>query len=452
VAAACALCCALTIAMPRWGDAQTWHWTYVTRGPKSPLLAAQATVAIDADALRTSYTIPLAQRPVVIEACRAGLSDVQSANTFRTKDTSYLLIRFKPAHNAACASGGRSAVALPADGDTYVNTVAAAINRSCCAVAGHAAPAPAPAAGATTPSPGPKITLSPGGAKLQDWVENDGLFWFVRIRNTSGLAIASTGEVFNCRDADVGCGPFGPARLEPGGTVTVATIATASSTKTPAFTYRYTAGEGAQQIAGSGTAAKIAPPAAPRLSAQELRAAQAGVIEGFRSTVPAGPGPLAVVRLVRRGSSRLAIGQTGTAVVRLTIAANGAPEEAAILSLTNNALAAAAIETAVSSTYAPAMQNGHPVEAKYVATFSFDGTDPALASVPVWKRAVTPSPSPPPPLPSPSPLSPAAPLGPSAPPAPSLAPSAPPALVPVTSQQPAAAETPAAFATAPAAH
>jgi hypothetical protein len=97
--------------------------------------------------------------------------------------------------------------------------------------------------------------------------------------------------------------------------------------------------------------------------------------------------------LIKRGSSRLAIGQTGTALIRVRVGENGMPQEATIVSLTNRRLAAAAIETAVSSTYAPAIVKGKPITANYIATFSFDGADPALAGIPVWKRSPQPTPS-----------------------------------------------------------
>jgi hypothetical protein len=263
-AAANASLCVVMIATMRASEAQTWHWTYVTHTPNTPPVAAQSTVAVSANALRTAYTVPLQHRQVVIESCTADVRDVENAGTIRTHATSYLLIRFKPSRSAACASGRRVAVALPTDDDRYINDVAAAINRSCCSAA-HGVSS--------------------------------------NVQRTTVVAAAAS-------------------------------------------------------------------PSASLAS------------------------PLVPARLVKRGSSRLAIGQTGTALVRLTIAANGTPQEATIVTITNKQLSAAAIETAVSSTYVPAQQNGRAVAAKYVATFSFDGQDPALASVPVWKRGPAPSPVP----------------------------------------------------------
>jgi hypothetical protein len=210
--------------------------------------------------------------------------------------------------------------------------------------------------------------------------------------------------------------------LEPGGTATVAVVSASSRDYAPVFEYRYTALDGARTIAGSGASAKVPPRRVARMSARELRTAQALALSQLRSprdTSHAGPqdtpAPSAPARLLRRGSSRLAIGQTGTAVVRVMIGENGTPEEVSIVSITNRQLTAAAIETAVSSTYAPAMENGRPVAGKYIATFSFDGQDPALSDVPVWKRPPSPTPIPPAPSPEQTPAAAASAL-PSAPP------------------------------------
>jgi Gram-negative bacterial TonB protein C-terminal len=418
-AAACVQLFVLLVATSGTSDAQTWHWTYVTHTPNSPL-AAQSSVAITAQSVHMAYILPLPKGQVVIESCSADLHDLQDATTIRTQGTTYLLIHFKPSRGALCAAGKRLAVALPGDDDHYVHAVAAAINRTCCTVARNATPAPLPSATrvgivspaprpspasstpppaspSPAPSPSPAATPSPAAspspaAALQDWVENDGVFWFIRMRNSSRGNLTPEGEVFDCRNVDIGCGPF-RILLEPGGTATVATIATANRGSTPSFRYRYTASDGPRAIAGSGSATKIALRNVTHMSARELRTAQALALEQLRSPRDA-PAPITPVRLIKRGSSRLAIGQTGTALVRLMIAPNGIPEEATIVSITNKLLAAAAIETAVSSTYAPALQNGRAIEAKYVATFSFDGEDPALTSVPVWKRSPAPSASP----------------------------------------------------------
>jgi uncharacterized protein (DUF1501 family) len=102
----------------------------------------------------------------------------------------------------------------------------------------------------------------------------------------------------------------------------------------------------------------------------------------------------APARLTQRGSSRLAIGHTGQARVRVRVSAKGMPLNASIVSISNPALAAAALETAVSSAYAPAVRKGRPVDEDYIATFQFDGQDPALSQIPIWERPESPQPRP----------------------------------------------------------
>jgi outer membrane biosynthesis protein TonB len=395
----------------------------VTPTADGPPLVAQSTVSIDAKGVHMTYSVPLHKRQVVIESCDGELRNVLDATTVRNAGTTYFLIRFKPSGNAVCGSGQRPAVALPADDDHYVRGVAAAVARAAhgtppepAAVAARAAtPKPAPSAKPSAtptarptnkPSPAATATASPTRAALQDWVESDGLFWFVRIRNTTGEPLTPSGGVFDCRNVDVGCGPFMHTLLEPGGTATVAAIAATNRNAAPVFAYRYTTSGGTQTISGAGSSTKLVPHHIAPMSAQELRSAQALALAQLRAPAQKSA-PLIPARLVKRGSSRLAIGETGTAVVRLTIGEDGTPQEASIVSVTNKALTAAAIETAVSSTYAPATQNGRPVAGKYIATFSFDGQDPSLSSIPVWKRPSSPVPSGSPALPTQSSAAPA---------------------------------------------
>jgi hypothetical protein len=213
------------------------------------------------------------------------------------------------------------------------------------------------------------------------------------MRNLGGITLTPQGEVFNCRNVATGCGPFMHTLLEPGGTATVAAIAAANRNEAPHFAYHYSAVDGEQTVVGAGSAAKRPPHGVARMSSRDLRSAQALALGQFGSANAAPAAPLMPARLIRRGSSRLAIGETGTAIVRVTIAEDGTPQEASIVSITNKALTAAAIETAVSSTYVPATQNGRAIAAKYIATFSFDGQDPALSSIPVWKRSPSPTPA-----------------------------------------------------------
>jgi hypothetical protein len=409
IAAASASLIGVMLATTVASNAQTWSWTYAAQTPNHPLLIARSSVSVSANSVHMEYTVPVANRNIVIESCITDLRDIQGATTIRTQGTRFLLIRFKPSRDASCASGKRPAVALPADDQQYIDGVAAAINKTCCTTARVAAGASAapsaaqtPAAAASPTPPAASPSPSPPPLRLQDWVESEGLFSFVRIRNLSAARVTITGTATACRPTDSGCGPFsGSLQIDGGKTETVTTITSTDGARTPAFRYRYTASSGTQTASASGASGKSMPAGVSRISAQALRAAQAAALGTLRpasgdvaTRPPAGDTatPGVPPRLIKRGSSRLAIGQTGTALVRLTIGANGMPQDATIVSITNEQLIAAAIETAVSSTYAPAMQNGHAVSAKYVATFSFDGEDPALSSIPLWKRPV-PSPS-----------------------------------------------------------
>ncbi len=435
IAAAGAHVIALLGATALASDAQTWHWTYVTRAPNSPPLTSQSMVSISANTVRMSYSVPLQKRQVVIESCSANVRDLESATTVHTQNATYLLVRLKPAHDAACVSGKRPAVALPTDDENSIAAVVAAINHSCCMVAlgapptrapgaapaasrtpaatptpaatrtpaASATPSPAAPSAAPTPRPSPSATVAPARPAVQAWVENDGLFWFVRMRNLGRAAVTPSGQVFDCRNVDVGCGPFIATELAPRGTATVAVVATSNHDVTPTFDYRYTVSDGSETVAGSGASTNRPPRTIARMTGPELRAAQGLAIGTFRAP-PDETAPVVPARLVKRGSSRLALGQSGTAIVRVTIAADGTPQDATVVSMTNKQLAPAAIETAVSSTYTPAMQSGRPISAQYVATFSFTGEDPALSAIPVWKRPPSPTPAP---APSPAAAAPA---------------------------------------------
>lgn len=436
---------AMVIATMGTGSAQTWHWQYVAHPANSQPINAKSTVVLSSNEVSIAYTAPIEHREAVIESCRVALSDVQHVAAVRTHGPVFLVIQLKPQRAANCDSGQRPVAAIPGDDYNIVNQVAGAINQACCTaksgptvarvtrstkpsaapspsakprVAAQATPpatpkprvvAQATATPASTPAPTPTPALatpapSPSSvpqARLEDWVESQGLFLFVRVRNARRQPITvDSGEVLDCKNVDVGCGAI-PHHLvlDPYGTATLATVAS-SGQQMPSFTYRYSAAGG--KYTGGGSSTKAPPAHVARMSAQEVRVAEAAVIGGLRGPA-ASQQPQTTYsppRLTKRGSSRLAIGQTGTAQVKVMVAANGTPQEATIVSTTNRALTAAAIETAVSSTYAPAMRNGEPVAANYVATFSFNGEDPATVDIPVWRRspapgaAASPSPAP----------------------------------------------------------
>jgi Gram-negative bacterial TonB protein C-terminal len=442
---------AMVIAMTGISSAQTWHWQYVAHPANSAPINAQSTVILSPSEVSIAYTAPIEHRNAVIESCRVALSDVQHVTAVRTRGPIFLVIQLKPQRTANCESGRRPVAAIPGDDFTVVSQVAGAINQACCTVkappnvaraatpspsakprvaarppsppptakprvVAQASPTPPPTPAPTpTPTPAPRTPAPtatpapptpapspsrPAGARLEDWVENQGLFMFVRVRNFGKQSVTiDSGEILDCKNVDSGCGPL-PHRftLDPYSTATIATVA--STGQLPSFSYRYSADQG--KFTGSGSSTKRPPARVARMSADAVRSAEAAAISALRSP---GPGAAEATpstytytppRLTKRGSSRLGIGQTGTAQVRLLIAPNGSPQEATIVSITNRALTAAAIETAVSSSYAPAMRNGQPVPANYVATFSFNGEDPATADVPVWRRSAPPVPAGPP--------------------------------------------------------
>jgi hypothetical protein len=389
-AAACLVSLALTVAGATTGNAQTWHWKYVTRTPNVPPLTAESTVALEAGQLRMSYTVPIRHREVVIESCSAALTDVANAGTLHSQGRAFLLVSLKPSRSASCASGQRPAIVLPSDDEPLIADIAAAINRSCCSPAAVIARAtPRPAA-----SPAP--SARPATATTVDWVETAGSFAFVRVKNTSSepLRVRSV-DVTSCRDVVLGCGPLAREFLiSPKSIVTILSVTSADERRTPIFHYSYIAAQGGGVASHSGSSRSPASIGIPRMSAREIAKSEATTVGGVQPPhVEPAEGAFTPARLLKRGSSRLAIGETGSAVVRLVIAADGTPQAATIVSMTNQRLAAAAIETAVSSTFAPATQNGNPVSAKYVATFSFDGEDPALSAIPVWKRSPAPAPN-----------------------------------------------------------
>jgi hypothetical protein len=234
--------------------------------------------------------------------------------------------------------------------------------------------------------------------RIEDWVETEGLFTFVRVRNTKPRAVQIVGaEISNCRNVDFGCGPYPRViTLEPRQTVTVATVL--SSPRVPAtFTYRYFGALGNVPVNGGAASTRTRPSRVVPMSNAELRGAEGAVIAAFHAPTAAAPKPTPPppinlpARLIVRGTSRLAIGHSGVAKVRVTIAADGRPEEATVVSISDRRLTAAAIETAVTSTYLAAIQNGQPASSTYIATFTFSGEDPATASVPVWRRSPLPA-------------------------------------------------------------
>jgi Gram-negative bacterial TonB protein C-terminal len=410
------LCCffAFLAIAARPAEAQTWQWPVVVQTAGATQVNAQSRLVLSAGAVALSYAAQIRGQEVPIVACHAAFGDIADAQAVRRAGRAFLLLHFKPQHPATCNSGVQSVAMLPvADGSDLTRAVAT-INRNCCAAAVAVrtpppARSPSPVASpiaspAASPVASPAASPSSGASlRLTDWVENDGAFSFVRLRNRLRQPVNVSGvEIGNCRDVDYGCGEFPNVTLDPGSVGTIATVLSHGSGS--AFTYRYVIERGSARATATGSSGTVPVGWRPRMSAQEIRAAEVAAFAARRERDAAADTPATTqtpvpafvnARLAQRGSSRLGIGQTGTALVRVSVAASGMPEQASIVSISNRKLAAAAIETAISSSYTPAMRNGRPVAGTYVATFQFDGEDPALAGIPVWKRQLpSPTPSP----------------------------------------------------------
>jgi hypothetical protein len=85
-------------------------------------------------------------------------------------------------------------------------------------------------------------------------------------------------------------------------------------------------------------------------------------------------------RLVRAGLSEPVPGKTGVIAIRVAVGANGSPQDASIVSSTNDDLDDAGIEIAASSTYAPAVRAGRPVPSDFILTISFSAGTPSVSA------------------------------------------------------------------------
>jgi hypothetical protein len=129
-------------------------------------------------------------------------------------------------------------------------------------------------------------------------------------------------------------------------------------------------------------AAPIAAPVSRRTSIPEPRPATTP-----RATAPR-PSPTAprVVaargdadpRLVRSGIGEPVPGKSGVIRIRVHLGPDGRPQDAAIISSTNDDLDDAGVEIAVSSIYAPAVHGGRQVAADFIVTISFVNGSPGV--------------------------------------------------------------------------
>jgi hypothetical protein len=388
-------------ALAQAADAQTWQWQFTVKPPGLAPVPARSSVDLSGARVTLLYTAHIRDADVPIASCSANVRDVAGARKAIHDGRAFLLIDLKPQRTADCDGGARALATMPVVDDAALADALAAIDRACCG----AAVAAAPAAPASPAAPRPS---APPAAPLADWVENDGLFSFVRVRNRSDRpASILGGAVQNCRGVASGCGGIAPQTVPAGATVTLAAVMANPHEAGATFSYRYdVAGAGGRTTAG-GVSTKAPAGWHPAMTPEEIRTAEALAVAGWSPGTPAPatsvshapaahPSPPAFTdaRLLRRGSSRLAIGIKGTSLVRVHLDASGKPQSVDVVKVSDPRLAPAAIETAVSSAYAPAERNGRPVDGTYVAEFDFDGDDPALSGIPVWKRDPTPAPSP----------------------------------------------------------
>jgi hypothetical protein len=438
---------AIMILCTRAAGAQSWEWNFVVRLPDRGPVSAQTRVVLSPRDVVMTYSADLNNRTVPITTCRASLSDIGDVHSANNGGNLFLFIVLKAQRSANCNSGNQSIALVPVSNNAAVNTAVTTIMRSCCqapAVVARATPARATVAQATpapaTPAPRPSATVAPPLLGTVDWVESQGLFAFVRVLNRTDQRVTiGAGRVLDCRDVAYGCGTFidSPVTLAPGEVMTLATIMSSNPGKGATFSYRYEVQNGSARLTESGLSGKPASDPKTAMSALDIRSAEAAAIGGMRgrpATSSAPPPPAFVPpKLLQRGSSRFGVGQRGVAVVRVGVGRNGMAQYATVVSITNAALVSAALETAVSTTFTPAMRNGQPVDGNYVATFQFDGSDPALSSIPVWRRAPIATPS--------ASLRASASASPSAVPSPSPSPSPVPKPIPSPSPSPAPTHT-----------
>jgi hypothetical protein len=348
-----ALVLALACASAAAARAQTWEWDVAARGADQTTVPAHARVDLDGGDLFMTYSAQAGDHAVPITVCRARLADVASVQTVTNAGQPFLYVVMKPKHAAQCGASREPVALMPIGTDPSARTAVATI--------ADAVPRAAPAARTSQPAAVRPVR------RADTWVERDRWYAFVRLRNpgTTPLVV-SDGAVDHCRSVAFGCGRFTqrPIRIAPGSTATLATVMVGSARTHPSFTYWYAARSGARRTTGSGNSDERGGPR-HTISTRELRVTElaAAALRGTPATVAA--------RLVRRGSTHLGRGQRGVARVRVRVGADGLPKDAAIVSVSNHALTAAALEVAVSSTYAPAMRGGRPENAEYLATFRF---------------------------------------------------------------------------------
>lgn len=374
-------------------SAQMWQWDVLTRTTDRTPVGARSSVVLSGRELRLTYAVNGGTRTVPITSCRADVADVAAVRVVTSEQQPFLYVVLRPDHPADCSSGRQPIALLPIAADPAAQSAVAAISRVCCRpIVARATPSPTPRP-TVAPTPTPTATPAPTPAPAVPpaaWVENNGLFAFVRVRNRDArpLTIAG-GEVIDCRNIGYGCGRFPGRTVASGALATLATIMSDGGRNAPAFSFRFDARIGAQSYVGSGLSTRRPDDRRDRMTADELRAAEAVAVAAAGGHLTPPPPKRVPARLVKRGTSTLGAGQAGIATVRVRIGTDGVPIDASIVSISNRALVAAALETAVSSTYTPATLDGRPEDADYLATFHFDALP-----VPVPSKAAGASPRP----------------------------------------------------------
>jgi hypothetical protein len=399
--------CACFVALRGAANAQSWQWQVVVHEANHAPMDAQSRVVLSNRDLSLVYSVRVDQADVPITTCRAQVGDVANASAVNSADNPFLYVAFKPGRAADCRSGKQPIMIAPISNNADAKRAVDAINRACCsaplAVAVRANKTPTKRV-AALPSSSPHPQPSPPALPLvDDWVESQGVFNFIRIRNDGAQPVMITpATVENCRGVVAGCGAVRRQLvIAPGSTTTLLAVMSGNTANPAAFAYEYIARSGAMTAHRSGSWRKRPTSSVSPMSEQEIGSAESVAVAGLARQAPqssasansSGPrGPQnAAVHLLSRGTSRLAIGQTGSALLRVHVSGSGMPLNVAIVNVSNRAIVPAAIETAVSSTYSPAIRDGRRVEADYVIEFRFDGDDPALAGVPLWKRSPLPA-------------------------------------------------------------
>lgn len=367
---ACALLCAGA------ASAQNWDFPVSSQAPDGTTISGRTRVVLSPADVSITYTVRARDRDLALTSCRARVADVGAVRTARNDDGSFLFVYLKPGRTAACANGNQQMAVVPIGSDEEARSAVTSISQACCAARAVAAARRPTAVPSSAPSPRP----TEGFVRPADWVETDGLFSFLRIRNHDARPLfVGNGEILNCRDVAYGCAHFSPrVTIAPGATATVVTVVS-NSPRGGSFSFRYNATSGSTRYSGSGPSSKRLGNGGPAMSADELRLAEAAEITRMTGATPPAAAFVAP-RLTERGSTRLAGGKRGVAVLRVQVGLKGMAENVSVVSISDRDLIAAAIEVAVSSRYAPALRNGQPALGDYIATFRFGDGTPAPAA------------------------------------------------------------------------